>query len=264
MTLSKTSEIPLLIQRLQAELRSLRYSETIDLPAVAQGSPIPLLPILSYCFNKFSRPLLQEFLSKGYVLSPSSDSAFVQTIYKILRQEYNFNPVLSPSQFLTKGFAEKRLQLLLEIIRLLKSHHQQLHTSRSGVVIQNHARVAENPPKPQPRAVPSPVPKLESLNIRESNSVSDSSQFSSTSAFTSLPPSIINKSSTSYQGQPLPSRDSHYQSSESKVEPGQNSMKAIARTLDSMNSRISSSLSLIERRLSALETRVKFIEEGSQ
>ncbi|KAL0223975.1 hypothetical protein P9112_003365 [Eukaryota sp. TZLM1-RC] len=260
-------EVPHLMRRLQADLRSLKYPEDVDYGSASQGSPIPFLPVLSYCLVKYSRPVTQDFLSKGYALSPSNDSSFVQTLYKILRNEFDYNPVLSPSQFLTKGYTEKRTQMVLDIIRIIKSHNQQLQQSRTGVVIsvresKDRKSDQEPPPRPRPKAVPSPVPRLQPIQIRDSTSIDDTED--QPVEFTNEPTRNYIKPKPQSQTNPNPNIENKQQvidSFENEANVSEMSLKAISSTLNSMNTRISSTMSLIEQRLAALEVRVKMIEQ---
>ncbi|KAL0220943.1 hypothetical protein RCL1_000797 [Eukaryota sp. TZLM3-RCL] len=227
------TDLESLKRQISNDLKTIKYYGNVDLEAVGQGSPIPFLPVLAHCLLHFSTTLTKDLLSKGYILNPSNDAAFIQTLYKILRQEFDYNPVLSASQFLTKGFAEKRISMMVDIIRLIKAKYQQMSFNRTGFVVK--VKEGEEAPRPQPRVTPSPVPKLATEFTDQLNPTQKST--------TSLD---VTSSVATFENQ-IP-----------------NSIAAIASTIQSINFRMDSALSNIEQRLGALEVRVKIIEEKLQ
>lgn len=67
------------------------------------GDTAALLPIISFSLLIFSKRLSTYLLNKGYKIYGQSDTRFTDEIYKMLRKEFNHNPTLQSSQFLTVG-----------------------------------------------------------------------------------------------------------------------------------------------------------------
>lgn len=84
----------------------------------ARGDPQVFLPILHSLFLE-SSPILAHYLaSRSFNLTAQKDSKFLETIYKILRDEFNYRPSLTQPQFFSIGFAERKIIFTLDIIEL--------------------------------------------------------------------------------------------------------------------------------------------------
>ena len=56
----------------------------------------------------------KEIMKKGYRLYSCTDQRFVESVFKLVRREFQQKPVLTVEQFLRKGFAEHKIIFLLE------------------------------------------------------------------------------------------------------------------------------------------------------
>ncbi len=81
-----------------------------------RGDPQVLLPILHSLFLESSPLLAHYFASRNYKLVACKDSKFIETIYRIARDEFNYRPSLTQPQFFALGFAERKIIMLLDLI----------------------------------------------------------------------------------------------------------------------------------------------------
>lgn len=84
-----------------------------------------LLPALHYALLGFSRHVTSSLSTAGHDLQAKSDSRFVENAWRALREEFSYNPALTPSQFLSPGFAERKLMLLHDAVELCKRRHNE-------------------------------------------------------------------------------------------------------------------------------------------
>ena len=55
-----------------------------------------------------------------------SDARFVEGVFRLIRSEFHYRPSLSVEQFLSTGFAERKMLVLVDIIKLCKKAHNDL------------------------------------------------------------------------------------------------------------------------------------------
>ena len=74
----------------------------------------------------YSLPLANWLMSQGYDLYGKSDLRFLGGMYLILRDVFNYRPKLSKQQFLTTGFAERKVILTYDLLLLCQAKNLQL------------------------------------------------------------------------------------------------------------------------------------------
>jgi hypothetical protein len=84
------------------------------------------LHVLHHALLCFSLPLANHLSSQGYELFAKNDMRFTQEAYKVFRSEFGYQPRLTVAQFLTDGFAERKIIMLCEIIELCLEKNQRL------------------------------------------------------------------------------------------------------------------------------------------
>jgi len=115
------------LRKLVSELKQIHYSQSeLDIKGVAQGIPKAFLPIVHHVFLDYSISLAQYFASKEYELYGKTDLRFMEAVYKVLRDEFGYKPQLTREQFLTIGFAERKIIVLCEMVKLLREKHDEL------------------------------------------------------------------------------------------------------------------------------------------
>lgn len=116
-----TGDIKNNIRKLISELKLVSYDcNAIDYDSLVHGIPSSFLPIIHYTFLDYSHHLASYLAKKNYELYARTDLRFIETVYKILMQEFSFKPNLTKEQFLALGFAERKIILLTNIVRLCR------------------------------------------------------------------------------------------------------------------------------------------------
>ncbi|KAL9650802.1 hypothetical protein ABK040_001852 [Willaertia magna] len=114
------------VEKLRSQLRSIHYNGELDIEGVVNGKPETFLPLLNFVLLQFSKPLAKYFISKGYKFYNLSDSKFIETVYKLLLNEFSYNPSIGVVYFLSGGFAERKVILTCDTIKHCKRKHNEL------------------------------------------------------------------------------------------------------------------------------------------
>ena len=95
------------------------------------GSPASFLPLWHEGLLLYSLPLAKAVAAQGYELYGKSDLRFLQAVYGILRDVFNFQPKLPKEKFLKNGYAERKVILTLNILLMCQAKHKELTNSAS-------------------------------------------------------------------------------------------------------------------------------------
>ncbi|CAH8582405.1 unnamed protein product [Schistosoma curassoni] len=133
------------IENLRRQLRSIRFSYDVNFQGMVLGQ--------SSAFVEFYRRLLCDYNAKvtsylvelGFGMLGTTDSRFMEVLYRILRDVFSYRPSITMAQFFVTGFAERKIEMAttvaLHIGSLIKHqdknrihsnyyHHQRQHESR--------------------------------------------------------------------------------------------------------------------------------------
>ena len=113
-------------EKLRAELRAIKYSDPIDLKGLSEGEASSVLPIIHYCLLSYSKVFAEYIVEQGFDLMTKNDFSFLEAVFKLLRQKFNYRPVLKIGQFLATGYAERKIMMLLDLIKLVKTRTNEL------------------------------------------------------------------------------------------------------------------------------------------
>ncbi|XP_062991236.1 centrosomal protein of 44 kDa isoform X1 [Elgaria multicarinata webbii] len=136
------------LRKIEQELRLLNYPRDVDYNGLAKGDPSVFLPIISYCFTSFSTYITELLVESGVELTAKSDLRFIDAVYKLLRDQFQYKPVLSKQQFLQYGFAERKIQIVCDIISSVCRRHKEL-SNINKVKFQTQKRIHSVKPQPQ-------------------------------------------------------------------------------------------------------------------
>ncbi|NXP04971.1 CEP44 protein, partial [Thinocorus orbignyianus] len=114
------------IRKIEQGLRLLNYPRDVDYTVLVKGDPAAFLPIISYCFTSFSTHIAELLVRCEVELTAKSDLRFIEAIYKLLRDQFQYKPVLTKQQFLHFGFAERKMQIVCDIINCVVKKHKEL------------------------------------------------------------------------------------------------------------------------------------------
>ena len=87
------------------------------------GDPAALLPLLHHTLVRYSKPVAAKILDHGFELQGKSDLRFTESVFKLTRELFDYRSSLTPSQFLTRGYAERKLMLVHDVGRLILKLH---------------------------------------------------------------------------------------------------------------------------------------------
>ncbi|NWV74776.1 CEP44 protein, partial [Dasyornis broadbenti] len=117
------------LRKIEQGLRLLNYPRDVDYTVLVKGDPAAFLPIISYCFTSFSTCIAELLVKCGVELTAKSDLRFIEAVYKFLRDQFQYKPILTKEQFLQFGFAERKMQIVCDIINCVVKKHKELSNS---------------------------------------------------------------------------------------------------------------------------------------
>ncbi|XP_077426064.1 deoxycytidylate deaminase isoform X2 [Vanacampus margaritifer] len=124
-----TGDVQGCFRKLDTLLRFIKYPGHVDYNGLSKGDPSAFLPILSFSLTTFSPPFAEQLVAAGLVLTGKTDLRFTDTLYKVLRDVFNYKPVVSKQQFLQRGFVQRKISTLCDIIDLVLEKHRELKRS---------------------------------------------------------------------------------------------------------------------------------------
>ncbi|NWI85670.1 CEP44 protein, partial [Pitta sordida] len=117
------------LRKIEQGLRLLNYPRDVDYTMLVKGEPAAFLPIINYCFTSFSTCIAELLVKCGVELTAKSDLRFIEAVYKFLRDQFQYKPILTKEQFLQFGFAERKMQIVCDIINCVVKKHKELSNS---------------------------------------------------------------------------------------------------------------------------------------
>lgn len=143
------------MERVRAALRSVRYpganAEDFGTRAGA-GDPGVFLHALHHTLLVFSRHVAASILKCGYELHAKTDMRFMECVQKLLASEFSYRMSLTPRQFFSNGFAERKMMLVHDVVQLCRRKHnemarkvrgQQLMAKKESVAAFRHSKLSE-------------------------------------------------------------------------------------------------------------------------
>lgn len=147
--------------QLCSQLKTAGYECSIDQRGLCAGIPQCVIPLLQHALLGAYQSVGVNLLQKGYNLKVLRDTKFVESVYKVLRDEFGYKPLISQKQFFQNGFAARKISLITDVFRLMRSMHFDL-MRRSKLLPTKRNDENELCPKPRP-PVFQEDPVLESL-----------------------------------------------------------------------------------------------------
>uniref|UniRef100_A0A3Q3J8Z5 Centrosomal protein of 44 kDa n=2 Tax=Monopterus albus TaxID=43700 RepID=A0A3Q3J8Z5_MONAL len=125
-----TGDVQGCLRKLETLLRVIKYPGCVDYNGLSKGDPSAFLPIVSFTLTSFSSPFAEQLMAAGLELSGKTDLRFTDVLYKVLRDIFQYKPVLTKQQFLQWGFAQRKISVICDIINLVLQKHNQLKKPR--------------------------------------------------------------------------------------------------------------------------------------
>eukprot|EP00079_Xenopus_tropicalis_P036217 XP_017949988.1 PREDICTED: centrosomal protein of 44 kDa isoform X2 [Xenopus tropicalis] len=121
-----TGDVKGCIRKLEQRLRTLNYPRDVDYSGLIKGDPSAFLPIISYTFTCYSTSIAEILISLGIELATKSDLRFIEAVYKVLRDVFNYKPILTKQQFLQSSFSERKIQIICDIVDCVVKKHKEI------------------------------------------------------------------------------------------------------------------------------------------
>ncbi|ERE91200.1 centrosomal protein [Cricetulus griseus] len=144
-TAESESDLKRSLRKLEQVLRWLNYPNDIDYAGLMKGDTAASLPIISYSLTSYS-PYVSELLMESNIeLLAKNDVRFTDTVYKLLRDQFDYKPVLTKKQFMQSGFAEWKIQIVCDILNCVMKKHKELIGSDKTSSCQRKKNISEKP-----------------------------------------------------------------------------------------------------------------------
>ncbi|XP_021554396.1 centrosomal protein of 44 kDa isoform X2 [Neomonachus schauinslandi] len=121
-----TGDLKRSLRNLEQVLRSLNYPQEVDCVGLVKGDTAASLPIISYSLTSYSPYVAELLMESNIELIAKNDLRFIDTVYKLLRDQFNYKPILTKKQFLQCGFAEWKIQIVCDILNCVMKKHKEL------------------------------------------------------------------------------------------------------------------------------------------
>ncbi|KAM7418326.1 hypothetical protein PAMA_015783 [Pampus argenteus] len=125
-----TGDVQGCLRKLENLLRVIKYPGHVDYSGLSKGDPSAFLPIVSFTLTSFSPPFAEQLVVAGLELTGKTDLRFTDTLYKILRDIFQYKPILSKQQFLQWGFSQRKISVVCDIINMVLQRHNQMKKPR--------------------------------------------------------------------------------------------------------------------------------------
>ncbi|XP_061536050.1 centrosomal protein of 44 kDa isoform X5 [Phycodurus eques] len=142
-----TGDVQGCLRKLETLLRIVKYPGHVDYNGLSKGDPSAFLPILSFSLTTYSPPFAEQLVAAGLELTGKTDLRFTDTLYKVLRDIFHYKPIVSKQQFLQRGFAQRKISTLCDIIDLVLQRHSELKKPRVRNPVPHKDTRAEHHPK---------------------------------------------------------------------------------------------------------------------
>ncbi|XP_007523074.1 centrosomal protein of 44 kDa [Erinaceus europaeus] len=121
-----TGDLKRSLRNLEQVLRLLNYPKEVDCVGLIKGDTAACLPIISYSLTSYSPYIAELLMESNIELIAKNDLRFIDTVYKLLRDKFNYKPILTKKQFIQCGFAEWKIQIICDILNCVMKKHKEL------------------------------------------------------------------------------------------------------------------------------------------
>lgn len=113
------------VARLADNLRAVRYPLPVTARALREGEASTLLPILHFVLLEYSTYVAAFLHERGIRLFGKDDRSFADEVFRLATMHWRLHPHITAAQFLSRGFAERKLLLVIDMIRQARSIHNE-------------------------------------------------------------------------------------------------------------------------------------------
>ncbi|XP_078601108.1 uncharacterized protein LOC144876080 isoform X2 [Branchiostoma floridae x Branchiostoma japonicum] len=124
--MAATGDLKNNIHKLLSELKHIKYPIELDYQGITTGMTSAFLPVLHHALLEFSRPVSTEINDMGIELYGKTDQRFVEGVYKVLRDVFQYKPTITKDKFLNAGFAEHKVILAYDVLKMVQEKHRRI------------------------------------------------------------------------------------------------------------------------------------------
>uniref|UniRef100_A0A8C5LM31 Centrosomal protein of 44 kDa n=1 Tax=Jaculus jaculus TaxID=51337 RepID=A0A8C5LM31_JACJA len=121
-----TGDLKRSLRKLEHMLRLLNYPREVDYVGLIKGDTAASLPIISYSLTSYSPYVTELLMDSNIELIAKNDLRFTDAVYKLLRDQFDYKPILSKKQFIQCGFAEWKIQIVCDVLNCVVKKHKEL------------------------------------------------------------------------------------------------------------------------------------------
>ncbi|KAL1773002.1 centrosomal protein of 44 kDa isoform X1 [Sigmodon hispidus] len=140
-----TGDLKRSLRKLEQVLRLLNYPNEVDYVGLMKGETAASLPIISYSLTSYSPYIAELLMESNIELIAKNDVRFTDTVYKLLRDQFDYKPILTKKQFIQSGFAEWKIQIVCDILNCVMKKHKELIGSDKNPSCQRKKSISEKP-----------------------------------------------------------------------------------------------------------------------
>ncbi|XP_038181207.1 centrosomal protein of 44 kDa isoform X2 [Arvicola amphibius] len=140
-----TGDLKRSLRKLEQVLRLLNYPNDVDYVGLMRGDTAASLPIISYSLTSYSPCIAELLMESNIELIAKNDVRFTDTVYKLLRDQFDYKPILTKKQFLQSGFAEWKIQIVCDVLNCVMKKHKELIGSDKNPSCQKKKSISEKP-----------------------------------------------------------------------------------------------------------------------
>ncbi|XP_075842912.1 centrosomal protein of 44 kDa isoform X2 [Microtus pennsylvanicus] len=156
-----TGDLKRSLRKLEQVLRLLNYPNEVDYVGLMRGDTAASLPIISYSLTSYSPYVAELLMESNIELIAKNDVRFTDTVYKLLRDQFDYKPILTKKQFIQSGFAEWKIQIVCDVLNCVMKKHKELIGSDKNPSCQKKKNVSK---KPEP-CLSSENPTVEAVGV---------------------------------------------------------------------------------------------------
>lgn len=156
-----TGDLRRSLRKLEQVLRLLNYPNEVDYVGLMRGDTAASLPIISYSLTSYSPYIAELLMESNIELIAKNDVRFTDTVYKLLRDQFDYKPILTKKQFIQSGFAEWKIQIVCDVLNCVMKKHKELIGSDKNPSCQKKKNISE---KPEP-CLSSENPTVEAVGV---------------------------------------------------------------------------------------------------
>lgn len=140
-----TGDLKRSLRKLEQVLRLLNYPNEVDYVGLMRGDTAASLPIISYSLTSYSPYIAELLMESNIELIAKNDVRFTDTVYKLLRDQFDYKPILTKKQFIQSGFAEWKIQIVCDVLNCVMKKHKELIGSDKNPSCHKKKSISEKP-----------------------------------------------------------------------------------------------------------------------